>query len=657
MTKGAVFDSIVDAEDSGTDTTNFDGNLSAADDTVQKALDTLDDLAAGGMVYPGAGIALSTGSAWDTSIANNSADWNTAFGWGDHATAGYLTSVTNSDGTLTISPTTGDVVASLNLGNANIWTAEQTFSDTINATHVPLTSANNQACLRVNPTSSAPNGRLLSLELSSNDRFYIDEDGDLFQVTGIVASLVGGTFTVTSGVPPTIVAGGNMKIGAGFTGVNYSLTFDGETNNGLITWMEDEDYFQFSDDLFLLAGEKLTIGDSATIPPLNITERSAAPSSPTTGDIYLDDGTNTASTTPGWRRYTGAVWEDVSAGTSGSLDGLSDVDTTGVNSGDFIQFDGANWVDFDLFDTANSWGAVQQINDAVDLRFGTTSGALFQWQTSGNDHLRIATLCGSATGAGIISIINNADTGSYSLANTAANPTLRLYATGAASTDYLEVYHDATDAIINAGSGSILRLKPDTICEGNLTIGGGAAGVDPLLTFNGEDSDGFIQWDEDGDRFIINDTIFMLSSTQIFFGGTSEYINSSSANKLTIAGGTDIEFKIGSSPEMTLTANNLTFNNGITDTGLNWDANGELRFRVGASNYAYLSSTRFRSGELQAAGDLGGAASTIALTNTSAAASKSAPTIPNLPAAAGGKASTWIKFYVGGSPHWVMAFS
>lgn len=33
------------------DTTNFDSNLSAADDTVQKAFDTLDDMAAGGGPY------------------------------------------------------------------------------------------------------------------------------------------------------------------------------------------------------------------------------------------------------------------------------------------------------------------------------------------------------------------------------------------------------------------------------------------------------------------------------------------------------------------------------------------------------------------------------------------------------------------------------
>jgi hypothetical protein len=37
------------------------------------------------MVYPAAGISVSTGAAWDTSISNNSFNWNTAYGWGNHA--------------------------------------------------------------------------------------------------------------------------------------------------------------------------------------------------------------------------------------------------------------------------------------------------------------------------------------------------------------------------------------------------------------------------------------------------------------------------------------------------------------------------------------------------------------------------------------------
>lgn len=43
------------------------------------------------MVYPGAGIAVSTGTGWGSSITDNSADWNEAHGWGNHANAGYVT--------------------------------------------------------------------------------------------------------------------------------------------------------------------------------------------------------------------------------------------------------------------------------------------------------------------------------------------------------------------------------------------------------------------------------------------------------------------------------------------------------------------------------------------------------------------------------------
>ena len=64
----------------------------------------------GEMVYPGAGIARSTGTGWAASITDNSAAWNeavtwmnthganavAAYGWGDHALEGYLTGITNS---------------------------------------------------------------------------------------------------------------------------------------------------------------------------------------------------------------------------------------------------------------------------------------------------------------------------------------------------------------------------------------------------------------------------------------------------------------------------------------------------------------------------------------------------------------------------------
>ncbi len=62
---------------------------------------------------------------------------------------------------------------------------------------------------------------------------------------------------------------------------------------------------------------KFTIADDSTNPPLNLTERSTAPSSPASNDVYLDDGTNTASGNPSFRRYTGSAWEDI--GTSSAV--------------------------------------------------------------------------------------------------------------------------------------------------------------------------------------------------------------------------------------------------------------------------------------------------------------------------------------------------
>ena len=47
------------------------------------------------MVYPGAGIAVSTGTAWGTSITDNSANWNTAYSWGNWAAGSHYVGTTS----------------------------------------------------------------------------------------------------------------------------------------------------------------------------------------------------------------------------------------------------------------------------------------------------------------------------------------------------------------------------------------------------------------------------------------------------------------------------------------------------------------------------------------------------------------------------------
>ena len=53
--------------------------------------------------------------------------------------------------------------------------------------------------------------------------------------------------TAAEGGPITKLLGTSLTIGDGTSGTDITVTFDGETNDGVITWMEDEDLFKFSD--------------------------------------------------------------------------------------------------------------------------------------------------------------------------------------------------------------------------------------------------------------------------------------------------------------------------------------------------------------------------------------------------------------------------
>jgi hypothetical protein len=59
------------------------------------------------------------------------------------------------------------------------------------------------------------------------------------------------------------VDGSSVEIGGGGAGIDYSLSFNGETNDGLITWMEDEDYFKYSDGILMDSTEEIFFRDTA----------------------------------------------------------------------------------------------------------------------------------------------------------------------------------------------------------------------------------------------------------------------------------------------------------------------------------------------------------------------------------------------------------
>lgn len=116
-----------------------------------------------------------------------------------------------------------------------------------------------------------------------------------------------------------------------------------------------------TDDVTIAAAGKLIFTDSATFAPLNLTERGTAPTTPSTGDIYLDNGTNynSGGGLPGFMRYTGSAWEDIGndgggGGGASQLTDLSDVDTAAQTSGYVLQTSGANYFGGQLAHTALS---------------------------------------------------------------------------------------------------------------------------------------------------------------------------------------------------------------------------------------------------------------------------------------------------------------
>jgi len=69
--------------------------------------------------------------------------------------------------------------------------------------------------------------------------------------------------TAAEGGPITKLLGTGITIGDGTAGTDITVTFDGETNDGELKWMEDEDYFEFSDDILIASDEKIQFRDTA----------------------------------------------------------------------------------------------------------------------------------------------------------------------------------------------------------------------------------------------------------------------------------------------------------------------------------------------------------------------------------------------------------
>lgn len=276
-----------------------------------------------------------------------------------------------------------------------------------------------------------------------------------------------------------------LTIGNGAAGADYTITFNGETNDGVLTWMEDEDYFQFGDDLYLLAGEHIGL---ATAP---VSYRA----------IYYNE-----------------TWSSEPAATPNGAIYVNQVHNYTL-TGDKVAI------------------GLVMITDANTINQGASSGSLY-----GGDFLtyaRSGTVLTNLKGiqCWVYPIAGSTVTTAYGIdvriVGTAATTSYAIYATG--GTWGLYVNSDA-------------NYLEGTLDCGNLEIGHGAAGVDYTLSFNGETNDCTITWMEDeaylnfspdvyvaGDMHVVGGSLYVteLAAAQADFAGKGQlWIKNNTPNEL-----------------------------------------------------------------------------------------------------------------------------
>ena len=276
---------------------------------------------------------------------------------------------------------------------------------------------------------------------------------------------------------------------------DIAITFDGNTSDGVLTWMEDEDYFQFSDDILLLTTEKLQFRDTAIYihssadGQLDLVADTEIQIAATTVDINGNVDVSGTLTVAGAVDFGDAALSNVGAVQLDSIAGDGDTDTSITFSGSdviTIAAGGANQVTF-------TNGAIVPSTDN-DIDLGTSSvefkDAFFDGTVTSDAF--VGPLTGDVTGnvSGTAATVTGAAQSNITSLGTLTTLTVDdITINGSTISDDGDFTLDVNgDITLDANGGDIL-FKDDgttfgsaTNTSGNLII---KSGTTTALTFSG----------------------------------------------------------------------------------------------------------------------------------------------------------------------------
>jgi cytoskeletal protein CcmA (bactofilin family) len=252
-----------------------------------------------------------------------------------------------------------------------------------------------------------------------------------------------------------------LTIGSG-ADTDVSLTFDANSADGVITWMEDEDYFKFSDDILMNSTERINFYDTA-IYIYSSTDGQL--------DLVADTEIQIAATTidiNGAVALNGAITGATDITLSGELDAATldisgNADIDGTTNLDAVDIDGAVQIDATFTSGVDGQG--------YDTKFfGDTSGAYILWDTSADKLL-------TAGGAVVDIVKDKLLIGGTAVTTTAAE--LNLLDGSAKSTSSITIADADAFVVID---GTTTKQIPASDIK---TYAGGATAADDIGTGDG----------------------------------------------------------------------------------------------------------------------------------------------------------------------------
>ena len=384
------------------------------------------------------------------------------------------------------------------------------------------------------------------------------------QLLAAFASSTGHTHdgTTAEGGPITKLLGTSITIGDGTSGTDITVTFDGETNDGTLKWMEDEDYFEFSDDILIASTEKLQFRDTAIYinssadGQLDLVADTEIQIAATTVDI------NGAVDISGNATVVGVV--SLADGSAGSPSLTNTGDTNAglfFSAADTLAFSAGGTSQFTMAD-----GVIAPVTDS-DVDLGTSSlyfkNAYIDAITTTGDVVigGVTTFADGSAGAPSISNTGDANNGLFFSAADA----LTYTSGGTAQVTFADgVVKPVTDSDVDLGTSSLYFKDAyiDSITTtGNITSGGTVASA--ALDISGNiDVDGITNLDNtdiDG-TLVVDGSNISLDSTS-----TLNIDNSNTSNGITIGTATSgVPISIGHSTSETTVNDNLTVTGSTT---------------------------------------------------------------------------------------------